>query len=351
MKKLFIIAAAVVAITACTKKKDEPNRLQEVKFDLAVITPTKAVISGTVLPSDVDFKVYAMANAGDFASWSAGTPYFTETGATVSHLQTADGWHCADQLYYWPEDGKKLSFQAFAPASLANTTITSTGVVVSSFSLGADVTSHTDILYSERVVNKEANDGVLGSGHYGVQIPFHHALAQLAFTARLETPLPLEGDYFTLKGITIKSVRKNGSFNQTLVNTDGAGVIGNPTWTINEEIAAGDYSNIISEGAVNITTTASAEGINPCLIIPQNVTEEQEIWVTFDKKINGVTSTDLTKKLKINTQKFDSVALGQYVGSKKYIFNLIFSTGEIFFDPQIIDWVEVDSDGTNIKIN
>lgn len=351
MKKILLIAAAIVAVTACQKKKVDPTigpRHTLVSFESPVLAPnTKAPISGTVLPKTCTFNVTAKQHDGDYTAWSATSDFYD---GAVSYNEQAKGWSWAVNQY-WPEN-KKLSFIAYHPSNLAEATITNAGVTITDYVATLTKGGQDDLLFSERVVDQTDNLGTFGTEYYGVQIPFHHALSQLVITAKLEQALPAEGDYVKINSITLTNVRKAATFDQGLADTDGAGVVGNAVWTIDEGTAVDNYESVVGEDPVELSTTVTADGtFEPFLVIPQAFNDALAIVVNYDKKINGAEAvTGQVKTVLVKDLLYDGVEATEYEMGKRYIYNLIFDTGVIYFAPSVSDWDDVDVTVPSIRI-
>lgn len=394
MKKILLIAAAVVAMVSCTKKKLEPVDLvpsdSPITFKSLVALPTKAtstnVVTTATLPEGKDFKVFAKIYTN---AWVAGTTlwggatttdYFASAGADASYESTNAGW-TTNPKYYWPKNADKyLAFQAYAPATISNGTAasTATGITITDFEIATSRDGQADILYANRKVNCKSNVGTAGTKYYGVELTFNHALSQVAFTAKLSATTTLQSnEWIKITSIKLVNVNTKGNFNQNWV--DNTNVAGTPTWgslgykqessvdvkeydsvviDYNKTLTSTDaaYLNELSK----LTDTASGTDFYPYLVIPQafatTTGQESKLVIEYVTKL-GATGAEIYE-----TNTADVILSGlTYTGSpavdqdkfqigKKYTFNIIIGLDPIYFNPSVEAWADVTVTGDALNI-
>lgn len=354
----FSALAIIVLTTACIKKigPEIGPKSSYISFDSPVLSPntkanqTKAPISGTTLPKDIDFKVFAVKHTEDYSNWSSHSEF---TIGDVSYNDDAKGWTTATPTL-WPSENQKLSFIAYAPADISATfpeaDPLSSGIKFSNYTISQNYLEQQDLLYSERVVNQVGNSGVYGQEYHGVQIPFHHALAQVAFTARMseeyyrDPDRPLYFCYVKLKGIVCR-----GDFDQGLSPSDGGGVVGNPTWTLStNEDDRKDYIEQFPREA-ELTPYLQEDACDPCLVIPQQFTDDMGLEISY------VTTTweidtyrpDLPPQsvfVKFKDLLYDGVSISGFEPGKRYVFNLVIGGRRaMYFSPSVEQWSDVNA--------
>lgn len=379
MRKIVLFAAAVVAMASCTQKIEPVNAGrsdQRIMFETPVVgMATKAsdyagVISGTTFPTNENFKVYAVKHSGAFSAWSAATAYFGENGADFDYDSAAHGW-VSNPAFYWPKgDDSRLSFQAYSPADLTATTITvnETGLNLTGYTVATGLKAQNDILFSSRVTDKTANDGTYGTDLYGVQLSFHHALAQVAFDAKLKTGTVLgESESITITSIVLKNVNTKGDFAQTLVDNSVTGTKGTPTWS--NQNTPSNYANIVAASATQLpAANASAEDVTthattnytPILVLPSKfvaddpgtaaVNEASYLEITYTTVLGGVTETDIVATVNLNALTYDSTAgtdarFKGFEPGKRYLYHITIGLDKVYFAPSVEDWDNVTITG------
>lgn len=355
MKKIILLAAAIVAMAGCTKQlENKASSSKEISFSTPVIAPsTKAIINGTTYAStDGSFGVYSVWSPEELVTWDDAANKVFMNNVEVSYAanihNALGGWKPAN-AYFWPNTGK-LSFYAYRPyaatgSSVANGYLKFTNFVV-------DMTTEpVDLLYSSRVVDKTANAEV--NNYYGVDIPFHHALSQITFNAKTKadytTGTATDVNNVVIKLTSVKLTAKNTS---TGTQSSDA-VIGWATATNEQqsrEIVKTAGGIELSENLLD--ASAVTAGFNELLAMPQDFTSDNDVVLDIEYTVNFTAldddtsnatevATDVatkTKQVVLNTLTFSD---GQkaFTHNKKYIFNIIIGLDEVSFAPQVVDWV------------
>lgn len=251
MKKYFIIsAAAILALAACTKVTmgDEPDAQREVSFEVAKYVQTKANVK---YDTEETFGTYAWFDNGTGAAeWMVNEPVGFAGGV----------WKTTEHTYYWPKTGKAdfISYSPFAgeankrpvsPTQQGSTVSPATNVtegeeenpvpepvitrevkddksVAYTFEYGKFAPyrvngSAYDLMYADWYqgnanVDEIKDDERSDSGYKGVPTLFHHALAKVGFTIRVNFTEYGEGDAKTtwevkLQEAVVKNVKHTGS--------------------------------------------------------------------------------------------------------------------------------------------
>lgn len=353
MKRIYTILLLAI-ICGCTQKinpnfestKEElvfaPPVVSKVKIPQANPESKSQVIESDTYPTEYAFKVYAKQHLGDFTTWSSADDLFTANGESVEYRPAKNGWTTATP-YYWPKPTHKLSFQAFSPSS-ASGIIDEHGVKFTNYTVTTTRDGQPDLLYSERKVNltKNSKEGQ----YYGVQLPFYHALTQVAFRFRLLEALPIshatfeEGDdYVLFKEVRLMNVKTKGSFSQNLEDNSVDNGSELEAWTGQDII--GSYDNVVLEEGVLVTNTSPVtEGIVPMLVIPQAFNEDIKLYVRYDEKVNGILVEDKESESNLNGLTFSEGGFNFIMG-KRYVFDINYGTQKLYFHPSIITWTEV----------
>lgn len=330
MKKLFFIAAiAGVALVSCTKNELAPSATEqdEITFSTPVVAPsTKALIEDAIYPDDETFGVFAWHSSTSDAymnneevSHTAGLAD-DQTGETASEL---GGWKPAT-AYYWPKDGT-LDFDAYSPYGVANVSATkANGITITDYTV--DASADEDLMYATRAEDKTtSSDGAnAGIPYDGVDIAFNHALAAVQIKAK--TASEYTGTTIAITSIKIVEANNLGTFNQNEGIADPAG------WTTS---GAAEYAY------ANNTVTSAGVDCGTKLLLPQTFTNDLAINITYT--INGIVNngTFLFKDHTSGTCDGAAVTVGSWEMGNRYIYTLVFTLDEIFFEPIVTDWKDI----------
>lgn len=328
MKKLFFMAAiAGVALVSCVKNEMDPSTKQqdEITFSTPVVAPaTKAIVDGVVYPTTESFGVYAWHNTAADAYMNEVQVSYTAGLADDVTGETAGengGWKPATS-YYWPKEGS-LVFDAFSPWSV-NGLVSATkadGLTITDFVVAA--AADVDLMFATRTAEKtNVNDGANADVPYdGVDIAFNHALSAVQVMAK--TASDYAGTTIAITSIQINNADSKGTFNQNVGST--------AAWATTSTPAVYAYT-----GA---TLTATAQDLGTKLLLPQAI--DADLTITINYTINGLAQTSTFKFAdhKNGTDEGDSpVIVNAWEMGNKYVYTLVFTLDEIFFEPIVTDW-------------
>ena len=271
MKKTLVFAAlASVALVGCTKNVEVANNdLNEITFETPVLAPaTKAdEFKGTTFPETADFAVFAWYNASELTGThvDAGSLYMKDV--TVNYDSTKDdtttgagAWKPAS-VYFWPKNGF-LAFDAYSPSSVSATCDATTGIAFSDFVASTSYDDQIDLLYSNRVINKQSSVEHNNDTYDGVNIPFNHALSVVRVFVKASTAT--DANLIKVKSVTFKNIKNKGDFSQA-------------AWTTKEDdvnLVIGDAADSTSSFA--ISTAEKQYGKNH-IVLPQVFTGDSAV--------------------------------------------------------------------------
>lgn len=328
MKKLFFMAAvAGVALASCTKNEMAPSvnaQQDEITFSTPVVAPvTKAIVDGVVYPTTESFGVYAWHNTAADAYMNEVQVSYTAGLADDVTGETAGengGWKPATS-YYWPKEGS-LVFDAFSPYSVSDkVSATKTdGITITDYVVAdaADV----DLMFATRTTEKTSvNDGEnAGIPYDGVDIAFNHALSAVQVMAK--TASDYAGTTIEITSIQINNADSKGTFNQNVGST-----------------AAWATSTPAEYAYAGKTLTEEAQDLGTKLLLPQTI--DADLTITINYTINELAQTSTFKFAdhKNGTKEDDSsVTVEAWEMGNKYVYTLVFTLDEIFFEPIVTDW-------------
>jgi hypothetical protein len=324
MKKVFFSLLAVAAIASCAKT--EPVYMDndsEINFAPVTSMVTKAqvfqAVDGTEYPAAERFTVigyWADEPAGSaFETPGTDTPYldnveFAKYGQYWAGY--ADGAHFP---YYWPKNGS-LRFACYSPSNiegveheLATDTWTATGYVQSN-----DTDETIDFMVAKTPLSYTAQTAA-----ENVSVVFEHALSWIEFKVKAQDEVAAAA--YTVKSVTVNNVATQG---------DMVAEYPAKEWTVAEGSEA-EY--VVFEGTQAISTEAADIVNTGVLVIPQATTE-----VTIEFEQNSLPG--VIQKAVMNLD-LDAEATPWEPG-KHYIYTILFTIDEIFINPSVADWEDVN---------
>ena len=366
MKKLFVFAAAVIALAACSKSEVNTNGTDKaVTFEVAnYVSPiTKANVSfGTGNTFHTNAWVHTMLNG------AASTQAFMAT-ETIAWNATEKQW-MPSRMYYWPKTGY-VNFFSYAgsinPSATAEGSITYTNATI-------DVDD--DILVADAAYEYTGNVSAYhidNDGVTGVPTLFHHMLSKVTFNVKLDASDAITSDDYEWEVVVDES--KFGYVNKgtaAFTFTDGESAnVAAPVANVRTWAEAKDYAwtivanNKDSElastviGSSNKMTATNAQKVsevktlfNEISVLPQDLTNDGDAWAQFSLTytIKSTYKTDpaddTTWQYITETVTIPLTDILTYVPSitgwkmnYNYVYNIIIKPGEpVRFDPAVVDW-------------
>ena len=340
MKKTLVFASlASVALVGCTKNVEVANNdLNEITFETPVLAPaTKAdEIKGTTFPETVDFAVFAWYNATELSGTdvAAGSLYMNDV--RVSYDSTKDdtttgagAWKPAS-VYFWPKNGF-LAFDAYSPSSVSATCDATTGIAFSDFVASTSYDDQIDLLYSNRVINKQSSVEHNNDTYDGVNIPFNHALSVVRVFVKASTAT--DANLIKVKSVKFMNIKNKGNFSQAV-------------WTPEEtdvNLVIGEAASATSSTAIS---TAEDQYGNNHIVLPQKFTGDSAVLEIryYILGQGGVEPLEQVATLKLASQSAEGAEnhTGSWLMGKRYNYHITFGLNEIYFAPSITDWVDYD---------
>lgn len=331
---------AFVAVIACTKVEPMPAVDQEIAFAVGTYAQTKAE-AVDVVDGITTFRSKAFLHANGAAT---GTDYFGAAGTDISKSGTT--WEPV-RPYYWPLSAETwINFVSWYDNLGTPTTATETVLSWENRS----ITATDNILYADEAWRFHGN---LSNTYFTTGVPtlFHHALAQVAFTAKAE-PLT-DPDHsnvtweVTVNTASISSIYSQGTLRLTNSDPATTGPVTRPwnaqagsmLWTPSGSPAA------LAVGS-NLALTASAQPLLAMRsVLPQTLGNTVILTLEYTvtcKSSGTVTSTETaTRHIVMNTLKNSSnIPITEWAPNKKYTYNISINPviGAIYLNPNVSDW-------------
>lgn len=347
MKKLFIIAAAVLAFAACSKSEVNLPDASQISFAPNALT-TKALIfpeenGEKTFPTTETFNVFAFADLDDGHGTNYNTPLMNDVEVSYHAANNGGDWKATTGTYLWPATGH-VDFYAYYPSNL-DATFVSTGnphIELTGISLGTSIGNQIDPLITNTLAQSKQK----------VTLVFKHITSQIAVTARDATETAALQGKIRLKKVEFKNLGTSGDYIEgtspgqgewSNVNTKTSFVAfqGNKILEVNENyLSAGDFSNALDGSAAFV-------------VIPDevNATNGQAIAVTYsypDFTWNGFDYPAAEETVNVSLSTF----MNEFMNGKRYVFHLGISldgvNNEIMFSPSVAGWETIDVNGITI---
>lgn len=365
MKKVFLIAAAVVAFAACSKNEVLPSSSINNEISFNVAPRTKALTPDqSAFGVDNHFISYAYFLTDD-KKWptNAGSIYINgaEVSSHVDASATGGRVWKADNSYYWPKSEKSsLTFFAWSKntgeCSLAGGATVSCDPQKGIAFTGYDVTSNknVDLLVADVAANKHGNENLYT--YSGVPTLFRHKLSYVIF--KVKTQKAYVGKEFALKSIKFVGLGSKASYDQKA--NDGTDPVYNTVgeWATPTATADQVYFNattpVVFTDADFVLETAATASVDQKYYLPQALTAVTpgagvagsiEVVYTIKTTEGTAESTEtVTRYISAKSMFADDLKI-----NKKYTCTLTFSLDEITWDPAVQDWENVTAADITIK--
>ena len=373
MKKTIIIwASALAFLTGCVSKDmyGRQEGTNEIVFSTPIVgAMTKAVNPSQMphygeidetYPTDEFFTLYAVQhslNTG-YDGWDSDNATLYILGTEFAYDSRYKGWTGSSRLkpeadrktYYWPL-GSVLSFGCYSPTNAHSATpgngtgtfvYAADGLSVTDFSVHSDASLQQDLMYAERIYNKNSNNNTPG-GYNGLDLTFRHMLSSIRFTVKQDREYT--GVSINLTSIELGKVQYKGSFKENIDQTEDAKAIYSsaPKWTeVSPELTTTGYQAYSGE---TLLSTEIQELSGALLLMPQLINDYDEslnlhtnldayITVGYEVTISGHTyEQSATVRLSDLTDKWEM--------GNRYTYNISIGYDVITFSPTVGEWENV----------
>lgn len=311
--ELFMIALASLALASCTN--DEPvstYKTADSAIDFRPALGNRSRATETTNANLSSINVTAFISDGIL---------FKQTDFNKG----TDGYFVSTPEYYWPGDDSEVDFYAYSPAALGgDITMTTAAKTLTNFSPAATMDQQVDFITSTAAGKKSVNEKT------GVELTFNHALAQIEVRAKTDNTAYV----YKVTGVRIGKPVSIGSYD---FDTNA--------WTIGTDKAI--YEEVYDTPRTLTSTYATMMGAEGnAMLVPQQLTA----WAPDTDAANSAQGAYISVKLEIETAEtgtqvypFPSDAKCQWaaipvsdewLAGKKYIYNLDFTHGAGYVDPQ-----------------
>ena len=305
--------------------------------------------------TDESFGVYALYYpTGNFSGWESTLGSMTYiNGAEFSYKSSINdategsGAWSATPGYYWPKGGK-MTFAAWSPYRAINDGTISygkAGLQIKDFTTADKGSEQYDLLYSERVYDKDDCSGI-STQYDGIDLLFRHALSSLHFTACSS----VKTANIRISKIVIYDIYKSGDFNENVSETTPSTYSSSPEWTFDAGKAKYTEASplVVYEDNSGIAApTLPLQGSTPLAVgfalpIPQNIASAK-MKVYYNVQLGSAEPVPtVSQALELGS---GTVTLWKI--QTRYTYNLILGAQQIRFDVNVRGWS--DSNNTDIQ--
>ena len=353
MKKLVIIAAAILALAACSKNNVNVPKGSSISFAPAALQ-TKALIlpdsnspDQLAFPTSESFSVFAYA-ALDGSSYNYATPLMDD----VDISNQGGDWKATTGTYLWPSTGV-VDFYAYHPSSLNATFISDEdpkGINLTGVSLGTAIGSQIDPLVAVSLAQ-------IATAKPTVNLVFKHITSQIAVTAFDATTTETLKGKISIEKVTFKNMHTSGDYTKS--TTIGKGQWSNINTTANFVSFEGSEVLQATESFLSgAAFTAAIDNSAAFVVIPDNVVTgtaaDQVIEVKYSIAAYTINGFDYpaTPTQTVNIPIYGRVSANKFQNGKRYVFHIGISldgaNNEIMFSPVVEGWDTEDIAGITI---
>lgn len=322
MKNLILLTAVALASTACSDHDElkVPSDANAITFGTSVQVETKAVVSGTNIPSNEKIGIYALTDASTPA-WAA-TNEMDNTEATSNGSGGLDyspiKTYTKDNIYNF------YAYYPYTAADPANDGIKAPTAGVSpklQVTLAKTPDAQADYMYAEPIENYKRTAAESGKTQ---KLVFKHALTQVRFKFK---------NTETANKVSIVSLQVKDKDKGTMNITDG-------TWSNTSATGANGNTFTLYQPTVSQEVAAAATFDIPkqLMLFPKTGQEMAD---------NTIGNLDFVLKLKNSTDENKSVTITPKVpasgleAGKSYLYTLLYSeTAKDFItlSTEVVDW-------------
>ena len=346
MKKLFIIAAALICLASCAKV-DKKQTVESSAINFKVVNYMLQTKANTAYTGDA-FGVFAYWTATDWATDGDANVYMDNDKVVQSPEYAPEGEWGPVAPRYWTKTGK-ITFAAYSPYTDGSNNGFSAkpafskadGFEFVDFTITAD--TDVDLMVADLAADKTKNDPeyMLSGNQDGVPILFHHVLSKIAFRfATVENPNPnVEESQIVIHSVKIKGIKETGDYTQN----------DSPVWAGQSGSATYQY-NPATGSDITVTPGGEAQGtdVESRILLPQTLTAGgQQIEISYTIRTKFKSNPEWAEENITATVDLVSDEVPSWDPNMSLVYTISISpisNDPILFDPAVADWQEVASD-------
>lgn len=354
MKKVIIIAAAALALAACTKSEVVNRPAQEpISFaPNALSTKTLILPDGNApeqlaFPTTESFNVFGFADLAD----GSGVNYASPLMDNVNISYQGGDWKATTGTYLWPATGT-VDFYAYYPSSLTANFLTGEDPKVlelTGISLGTSVGNQIDPLIGYTLSQISASKPI-------VNLVFKHITSQIAVTAFDATAAVALQGKISIEKVVFNNMKTSGDYKDG--TTSGKGTWDNVNTNTNFTSFSGSEVLSTTESYLSSGSfIAAIDNSAAFVVVPEGIVTgagAQSIDVTYSIAPYSINGFDYpaTPSQTVNIPLYGKVSGNKFQNGKRYVFHIGISldgaNNEILFSPKVEGWSTEDINNITI---
>lgn len=368
MKKFFLSVLAVAALASCTKMDTAYEAPQEIGFVAVGSNITKAPVSGTTYPEELNMYVNAYVHGT-----TSTTPDYIANGEFTHRDAQVDGKHVWGGVtpYYWPNE-TPLHFSGYSksgnigasknPAS-ASYNPQSDALTINDYNpgIGADLGANDLMWFPSTKYTKEGGYAYKTGNAIVEYVPvnLYHTCSWITFMVQGDITTGDENSSYKITSLTMNGVDMTAN-----VTCTGGASLAQATiptyvvWTSNTDQTEAynvgvngtgvelkeTYTSETSKSPKNIETGEKTTVGGNIVVIPQKPGTINLTWTYSSSTTNVVNDSATGLSLKLN----DGNTLNWEPG-KHYIYTITIKANEILIAPAPVDWTDKDNNNVTVE--
>lgn len=353
MKKFYIIAAAAIALAACTKNEVIAPEATPINFAPNALLTKALILPDSDSPEQLAFPTTETFNVWGFAALDGSTYNYTTPLMDDVNISNQGGdWKATTGTYLWPATGK-VDFYAYYPGSLNASFVSDSepkGINLTGVSLGTAIGSQIDPLVAAVLAQNSASKPT-------VQLVFKHITSQIAVMAMDATTTESLKNKISIEKVVFKNLKTSGDYTKS--TTIGKGAWSNINTKADFVSFEGSEVLATTESFLSGSTfVSSIDNSAAFVVIPENVVtgtaEDQVVEVSYSIAAYTINGFDYpaTPTQTVTIPLYGRVSSNKFQNGKRYVFHIGISldgaNNEIMFSPLVEGWENEDIAGITI---
>lgn len=356
MKKFFLSVLAVAALASCTKMDTAYEAPQEIGFVAVGNNITKAPVSGTTYPEELNLYVnaYVHSTTSPTSPDYINNGEFTHRDAQVSGKEVWGGV----TPYYWPNE-KTLHFSGYSKSGSFTSAAynpSTDELTITGYNPGNAAASGANDLMWFPSTKYTLAGGYNKSTSY-VPVSMYHTCSWITFMVQGDITTGASNSSYKITSLTMNGVDMTA--NVTCTGNASLAQATIPTyvsWSNNEDQFE-TYTVSVYVGGVELKNTYQAENSTTPKNIETNATTTTGGNIVVIPQMPGTIDLAWTYTSTANSTISDSatglsLSLGDdssWLPGKHYIYTITIKANEILIAPAPVDWTDMGNNNVTVE--
>ena len=346
MKKVIIIAAALLCLASCAKVEKQQT-VDSSAINFKVVNYLQQTKANTAYTGEA-FGVFAFWTATDWATDGDANVFMDNDKVVQSPDYAPEGEWGPVAPRFWTKTGK-ITFAAYSPYtngagqgfSAKPSFSKADGFEFEDFTIPAD--TDVDLMVADLAKDQTRNNPeyMLSGNQDGVPILFHHLLSKIAFQfATVENSNPnVEESQIVIHSVKIKGIKETGDYTQN----------NSPVWAGQSGSATYQY-NPATDSDITVKPGEAGQGtdVESRILLPQTLTAGgQQIEISYTIRTKYKSNTEWAEENVTATVDLVTDEVPSWDPNMSLVYTITIdplSKDPILFDPAVADWQEVEAD-------